>query len=104
MELPYGTGGTLALLFAIGFCSLILKFVLDSRRAGLAHIPGPFLARYTDLWRFYRAVTGFGKRSRFVPGGVLERYGEVIRIGPKTVAVFDPAAIPTIYGTGVQAG
>ena len=98
MDLPSGTATKFALLFLLSICALILKFVLDSRRAGLSHIPGPFLARYTDLWRFYQAVKGFGKRG-FLPAK-LETYGEVVRVGPTTVAVFDPAAIPTIYGTG----
>ena len=98
MDLPSGTAPKLALLFLLGLCALILKLVFDSRRAGLSHIPGPFLARYTDLWRFYQAVKGFGKQG-FMPEK-LESYGEVVRIGPTTVAVFDPAAIPTIYGTG----
>jgi cytochrome P450 len=90
------------LVVAGGFCLvgalLLLQLVITSRNAGLSHIPGPFLARYTDLWRFYHSWRVINEGQDF--SGLLTReYGDVIRIGPNTVAVFDPAAIPTIYGT-----
>jgi hypothetical protein len=89
MDFPLETGLKLIFLFVLGSCALVLKFVLDSRRAGLSHIPGPFLARYTE---------GYGK-SEYLSNSLRKTYGEVARIGPTTVAVFDPAAVPTIYGT-----
>jgi hypothetical protein len=99
MDFPSGTGLRLIFLFILGSCALVLKFVLDSRRAGLSHIPGPFLARYTDAWRLYQAVKGYGK-PEYLSNRLRKTHGEVVRIGPTTVAVFDPAAVSTIYGTG----
>jgi hypothetical protein len=40
---------------------IVFKFVSDSRRADLSHIPGPFVARYTDAWRLYQVVKSYGK-------------------------------------------
>jgi hypothetical protein len=98
MDFPSGTGLRLIFLFILGSCALVLKFVLDSRRVGLSHIPGPFLARYTDAWRLYQAVKGYGK-PEYLSNRLRKKYGEVARIGPDMVAVFDPAAVSTIYGT-----
>ena len=81
-----------------GVLLLLLQLVITSRKAGLSHIPGPFLARYTDLWRFYHSWRAWNELQDF-SGPLTREYGDVVRIGPNTVAVFDPAAIPTIYGT-----
>lgn len=37
---------------------LVMRFVAQARRHPLAKYPGPFLARYTDLWVAYHAVRG----------------------------------------------
>lgn len=36
----------------------VVRFVVQARRHALAKYPGPFLARYTDLWVAYHAVLG----------------------------------------------
>lgn len=35
------------LLLVLVLCGYIVKLVLDSRNAGLSHVPGPWLAKYT---------------------------------------------------------
>ncbi|SPJ79264.1 uncharacterized protein FTOL_07655 [Fusarium torulosum] len=66
---------------------------------GLRNIPGPLLGRYTDAWRCYLAW-----KFKDRPGGVAyhqhihQRYGDVVRVGPKTVYVNDPSAIPVVLG------
>ncbi len=93
------------LLGAVIFCavSVVVSFALlivNSRRANLSSIRGPFLARYTDIWALYSAwkVTHYGVDgvSRF--RNLQARYGNVIRTGPRSVVVLDPAAVPIIYG------
>lgn len=101
MDFPSETGLRLIFLLTLGLCAIVLKFVLDSRRAGLAHIPGPFLARYPDAWRLCQAVKRSSKQE-YTSARLMKAYRDVVRIGPTTVAVFDPAAIPTIYDTGVR--
>lgn len=73
--------------------------VLNSRRAALSHIPGPFIARYTDAWSLWLAWT---VKSRENPTSFYHtlqaKYGNVVRTGPRSVTVLDPFAVPTIYG------
>jgi len=45
--------------FAIVF-ALLTFLILRSRSARLGHLPGPFLAKYSDAWRAYQAWTYFG--------------------------------------------
>lgn len=60
----------------------------------LRHIPGPFLASLTDLYRMSWVWT---KRAHLKLQKCHEKYGKVVRIGPNTVAFSDPVAIPTVY-------
>jgi hypothetical protein len=88
---------TLAIL---GTVTLIWTAVINSRRANLSHIPGPFLARYTDLWSLNLAWQGLrnGETKVSAQREIRARYGDVVRTGPWAVTVFDPAAVPAIYG------
>jgi cytochrome P450 len=62
---------------------------------GLYSIPGPFVARFTNLWRFIDACKGHHERTMIQ---LHEKYGPVVRIGPNVVSVADPAAIEAILG------
>ncbi|OIW31503.1 cytochrome P450 [Coniochaeta ligniaria NRRL 30616] len=62
----------------------------------LRGIPGPFAARFTDVWRF-RAMRSKGWSERLV--ALHKKHGKLVRLGPNHVSVSDPAAIPVIYGT-----
>lgn len=81
------------------FSVLVVYHVVQSRRAQLDEIPGPFLARYTNAWRCYQAwrynhfQVDVNYQSKLI--GV---YGDIVRIGPNTVLVLDPEAINTVLG------
>src|ERR1700761_276334 len=61
----------------------------------LNHIPGPFLARFTDAWRFIHCFRGQSHRQYELH----RRYdSHLVRLGPNTVSVSDATAIPIIYG------
>ncbi|KAH8885468.1 cytochrome P450 [Thozetella sp. PMI_491] len=62
----------------------------------LRGIPGPFLARFTDLWR-YRAMNSQGWSARLT--ALHQKHGHLVRLGPNHISVSDPSAIPVIYGT-----
>ena len=83
------------------FISWLAYTVRNSRKARLDHIPGPFLARYTDAWRCFRAWKQLNRAKHdsenYQMQGIRE-YGDVIRVGPTNVVVLDPEAIPVIYG------
>lgn len=61
---------------------------------GLSRVPGPFLASLTDWWRL---VLVWGRRPELKHIRLHNEYGQVIRIGPKTVLVSQAAAVPKIY-------
>ena len=62
----------------------------------LKSIPGPLLAKYTNLWRFFDV---WGGRSELTLRMLHQKYGSAVRIGPKVVSLSDPALIKTIYST-----
>jgi hypothetical protein len=96
---PDGAAQWALLVTSIGLILLCSLLVLNSRQAGLSHIPGPFLARYTDAWSLYIAWRGVRFHNKVgVQRGLQARYGDVVRTGPRSVTVFDPAAVPAIYG------
>lgn len=86
------------LLAALVF-SVITYLFIESKRAKLDHIPGPWLAKYTNAWRCYQAwrFNHYKDLSNYQIN-LICRYGDVVRIGPNIVLCFDPEAISTIYG------
>ncbi|CZT12472.1 hypothetical protein WAI453_008911 [Rhynchosporium graminicola] len=68
---------------------------------GLFHplhkFPGPFLAKFCDLWRFRSAATG---TSHLKAIELHQKYGPIVRIGPTTLSFAAPSYIPKIYGPG----
>ncbi|KZL80416.1 benzoate 4-monooxygenase cytochrome [Colletotrichum incanum] len=62
----------------------------------LRHIPGPFFARFTNLQRIYWVKT---TRAHLLLQEQHDRYGEIVRIGPNTVAISNPEVLPVIYTT-----
>ncbi|KAF8336835.1 cytochrome P450 [Cantharellus anzutake] len=57
-------------------------------------IPGPLMARLSDLW-LYRAATS-GRRSILVHE-LHKRYGPFVRIAPNHISISDPDAIREVY-------
>lgn len=71
----------------------ILKPVLIP--SSLDKIPGPSLARYTNLWAAYECSKG---HSETLYRDLHARYGPYVRIGPKRVIFNNPELIPKVYG------
>lgn len=72
-----------------------LTFRLIRNYLRLRHIPGPFIASLTDLWRS-RAQNSPNFGDRMIE--LHRQYGPLVRLGPNFVSVSDPAAVPIIYG------
>ncbi|KAI0477304.1 cytochrome P450 [Xylariaceae sp. FL0804] len=77
-------------------CFLVYLYV-HSRTAGLDHVPGPFLARYTNLHAWVQANRHAGTDYCYLRE-LHDRYGDFVRVAPRRVSVADPEAIPVIYG------
>ena len=79
----------------------ILPFLLlvhfGSNYWRLRHIPGPILAKFSDLWRLYAVWRGDAEITYFK---LHEQYGDIVRVGPNCVSISKPDVIPSIYGIG----
>lgn len=79
-------------IIAFSLVSILLYYITTTILAWyrLRQFPGPPIAAISNLWAFYTVACGdchnIIKRAQ-------EKYGEVVRIGPKTIMVFDPETI-----------
>lgn len=87
----------LAGLLMLALFAFLLYLTYSSHKAGLNHIPGPFLARYTNLHAWIKAQLNWGSNNCYLRE-LHQRYGDVVRVGPNRVSVSNPEAIPLIYG------
>lgn len=85
------------LLVSLLFLGLfvLIKSIITALKPGLRSIPGPFIARFSCLYRPWKISKGdapdFYRRLH-------EKYGPIVRTGPNTVDISDPKALSTIYG------
>ncbi|KAH6689886.1 pisatin demethylase [Plectosphaerella plurivora] len=65
-------------------------------RSPLRNYPGPFLAGWTDAWRFYHTLRG---NIHLVNRQTHEKYGPIVRTGPNNLDLDLPVLIKTIYSS-----
>lgn len=58
--------------------------------------PGPFWASITGYWYFRSVRNGLGDNTQWQ---LHRKWGPMVRVAPNMVAIADPAALETIYGT-----
>ncbi|KAJ4254004.1 hypothetical protein NW762_010407 [Fusarium torreyae] len=58
-------------------------------------VPGPFLARFTDLWYLWRLYQGHFEEENLE---LHNRFGPVVRLGPYRYSFSNPDALQAIYG------
>lgn len=74
---------------------IVAYFLRNKYGYGIHQYPGPFLAAYTDWWRFFDALNRKSEKT-FI--ALHEKYGDIVRIGPNALSFADPKALKTIYG------
>lgn len=74
----------------------VTKLICDIFFSSLRSIPGPSLAKLTDLWR---AFYTHGGRVDVKHLELHRKYGPAVQIGPNCVSISDPGLIRTIYST-----
>jgi len=79
-----------ALLLTIAL--LLLPFVQNTSALS---IPGPLLAKFTNLWLILTAKAG--KRS-IVVHDLHKRHGTFVRLAPNHISIADPDALGPVYG------
>jgi len=80
----------------LGAVLLITRYVLAYLQSPLKSIPGPFLAKFSDIWRF---LNHYGQTHIETQRKLHEQHGDIVRLGPNTVSVADASLIKTIYNT-----
>lgn len=63
----------------------------------LARVPGPFLAKFTGLWRTAHYFRGTWHDDILA---LHRRYGPVVRVAPDELSIVDAAATKQLYGHG----
>jgi hypothetical protein len=87
------------MLFLISLAFLALFYIIilikTALKPGVRQIPGPFLAKFTDLLRTYYAYRGvlFQKQQEWH-----RRYGNYVRVGPNTVMVSESDVFQGVFG------
>jgi hypothetical protein len=74
---------------------VIIRLILNYHTPGMRVFPGPAVAKFTNIWRL--SSTFFGHHERRLQR-LHDKYGSVVRIGPKAISISDPNAIKGIYG------
>jgi hypothetical protein len=76
--------------------TLILYFLLQSwLKPGLRSIPGPALAKFSNIWRFHDVAKG---RPDITLYNLHQKHGDYVRLGPAAVSVKNTEVLKTIYG------
>ncbi|KAH6649451.1 cytochrome P450 [Chaetomium tenue] len=86
----YFPGAPVAVLLLVAVYA-IYRFFLD----GLSRIPGPAIAKVTNLWKINAAAQAEMPWRNIA---LHRKYGPLVRIGPNMVSVNDPEAYPIING------
>ncbi|KAI9048140.1 hypothetical protein LZ554_007935 [Drepanopeziza brunnea f. sp. 'monogermtubi'] len=81
------------LTFGVTLAYFVIPALLDPLRS----VPGPFLARFTGLWYFFKIYQGVFEKENI---RLHEKYGPIVRIAPGEYSVDDVEAAKTIYGHG----
>ncbi|TGO13465.1 hypothetical protein BTUL_0069g00320 [Botrytis tulipae] len=78
---------------SIYILSTVFLAIIDPLR----HIPGPFLARFTRAWYFWKIYEGNFERTN---KQLHNRYGPIVRIAPHEYSIDDVDAAKVIYSIG----
>ncbi|KAK7932552.1 hypothetical protein PG985_003264, partial [Apiospora marii] len=89
-------GPALVALVVVPCVTTAVWWTISYLASPLRQYPGPFLAGWTNWWRFFLVRTGsyhLGVKK------LHETYGPVVRIGPNTLDIDYPELSKTFYGT-----
>jgi hypothetical protein len=95
MIIDYLTQHPWVCLITISASLLITRLLANKYGNSLNQVPGPALAAFTDFWRFFNVCK---RRPELTHIALHEKYGNIVRLGPRTVSISDPAVVQTIYG------
>ncbi|PWY80340.1 cytochrome P450 [Aspergillus sclerotioniger CBS 115572] len=76
----------------LGLVIVIVHFTRNYFTPGVVRIPGPFLAKISNVWRFVDVARG---RPEVTLDRLHQEHGEYVRLGPKVVSVANLDALKT---------
>lgn len=87
-------------IFVAGLCIwFALDFVYNVFLHPLSRVPGPFIARFSRFWVFYKIA----KRDfHEVNLELHRRYGPVVRVAPNEVSVWSAEAVKVVHGQATE--
>lgn len=80
--------------YALLVLPFLFYFLPYLRNRLIRNVPGPLVARFSNLWLLYQSRRG---RRYLAVDAAHKRYGPVVRIQPDHVSIADSEAIPIIY-------
>ena len=86
---------SLPLLLSLAALLLIVHIVSTIFKPGLRSIPGPWLAKVTNLYRVGMILRG---KFSYELVDLHRKYGPAVRIGPDCVSLTDRRVVEDIYG------
>ncbi|KAH8894025.1 cytochrome P450 [Thozetella sp. PMI_491] len=86
---------TVYLLLGAAAALAVFHVVGNLRAAGARNIPGPFAAKFTDLYRFFNVSGGYNHESLIL---LHEKYGDNVRLGPRVVSIKNMDDVNRVYG------
>ncbi|KAK3673769.1 hypothetical protein LTR78_006322 [Recurvomyces mirabilis] len=82
-------------LFLRAFILLAIFYQITWTFAKHRDVPGPILAKFTDLWRL---LVVWRRDSHDTYLKLHKKHGDLLRIGPNCISICKPDMIPIIYG------
>ncbi|KAF2638795.1 cytochrome P450 [Massarina eburnea CBS 473.64] len=80
----------------LGVFVLLAHQIFSYLRSPLRKLPGPRIAKFTNLWRL---KTHYDRTHVETQIDLHAKYGDVVQLGPNVVSVANPNMIKTIYST-----
>lgn len=81
---------------AVGLVVLVTQYVVAYLQSPLKRIPGPWLAKFSDLWRL---MVAYEKKHITTQLALHKKHGDYVQLGPNVVSIADPNVVKTIYST-----
>lgn len=77
----------------VGVTLVVARFLYSYVTSPLKALPGPFVAKFTDLWRFYDYWCCTQIKSHQT---LHKKHGPAVRIGPNMVSLSDPELLKQV--------
>lgn len=74
---------------------VIIHFTRNYLTPGVCAVPGPFLAKISNIWRFFDVANGSAEATLYK---LHRKHRDYVRLGPNVVSVWSLDALKIIYG------